>query len=289
MAVTSLGVELRRRGNNSHDLKKDDELTILIEIRDNKLKTRMLSTQDPKNHYWFDGGFVYEAVIRSENQTLRLDELNNNKLLNLSKQKKITLKFKNLISNTEIVLPKDMSNNLIAYMSGGRRKDSDCQDFVNDLFFGCGTQALHTLKMDYVQLSENPKLKAGQAILLSDSLKNEQGKITAGNFHYAIFLCDDLYISVFGSGSIYITTLEQLKLCFRVATTYHITPILQTEIDQKAKIKQNQIQEPKFQGAKKLCNSNNSFLPSFSFKNLAIAATITVGVVAGICYKAQNK
>lgn len=289
MAVTTLDVELREQGNYSHDLKENDELTILIEITPEKLQW---IRRDEQGTLYPSNGFVYKTNVIFGNQIIRLDHLNNNQMLDPSKQldipkqKKVNLKFRNNISNTEIRLPKEMADNLAEFMTGGRRKDASCLDFINDLFFGCGTQTLHNINTNTDNNQEIVDLKAGQAILLCDSFKNQQGVLKLDNIHFAILLCDDLYISVFGNdGPICITSLEQLKGIYNTAAHNYVTPISQAVRDQKVKNEHDQIQEPK-----KLSKMNNGFLPYFSFKNLSIAAAIAVGVVVGIkCYNARNK
>ncbi len=101
-----------------------------------------------------------------------------------------------------------------------KHHDSMCLDFVlcvMDVFMETDPPnytsiLLHTKAID--------ELKAGMCVIFTDSRLKEQDSV-----HFAVFLCDNLYLSKFGSGPLSITTEKEINKLYKTDGMYVITKI----------------------------------------------------------------
>lgn len=161
--------------------------------------------------------FVYESNIRLDGKSFPLNSLNYDKLLQIQPNKKYEIQFE-FNDATRIKLPNKMNEHLLSFLIGGRRKGVACMDFINDLYFGCKSQALNVINLIPFSLSLVGNVAIGQTVSLNDR-------------HFAIYLANNLYISVMGNDHpLYITTLEQMKLIYNTQKAMIVIPKQQLEI-----------------------------------------------------------
>ena len=122
----------------------------------------------------------------------------------------------------QINLPRSLKVRLQEYLSWGPdRRPFDCGSFVHFLYhlpYRPGN--FNSLKWEIRSLVDERQLKAGDAILLSDSSEDPNRPV-----HFAIYLAHGLYLSKFGNiGGLIVTDLEQMRVGFGGTKAFRILP-----------------------------------------------------------------
>jgi len=180
--------------------------------------TSELLIEVTKNRYAIKGvtgfdGYGYESNILFEDSIIPLSSLTHLSRLKMSNYRNISnikLVLSCLDENKSIILPENISKNLLHFLCNIRREEANCKDFINDLYFGCGSEPLNHISItsDYIPLEE-AKLEIGDAIILTRTSD------PMGFCHIVMNLGNDLCISDVDSNSpIVITTIDQMKLLY---------------------------------------------------------------------------
>lgn len=170
-------------------------------------------------------GFVFLTNILIEGKSISLMQFTYkifpNTILSLSPSThyEVVFNYSYLNESKQIKLPKDMEQNLLCFLSGSRRKNENCKDFINDLYFKCNTQPIYDIYFSFAQTTIED-VTIGQAIAIGTHLNNQ----FRAN-HFAIYLGGDLYLSVLGVNNFLgVTTLEQLKVFYNDNVVRVINP-----------------------------------------------------------------
>jgi hypothetical protein len=108
-----------------------------------------------------------------------------------------------------MMLPETILSNLLNLLSQQRNKQICCYDFVSILFNKFKMIGYFNI-FDWVISNE---YQAGDAVALRSNLINFLGY----NYeHYAVYLGEDIYMSILGKGNcIHFTTLEEMKKLYK--------------------------------------------------------------------------
>ncbi len=170
-------------------------------------------------------GFFFDTNILINGNKIPLDSINYNNPLNISEHKKYEILFKYKLDDNEVVvrLTEQFNNNLLDFLSGGRRENECCMDFINAIYFGCSAVPLNTISLDeeLLTVTSSETLQAGQVI----SIGNGKDEDYVPD-HFTLYLGDDLCLSVVGTNRpLLITTLDQMKFCYSCQETVIVYPI----------------------------------------------------------------
>ena len=169
-------------------------------------------------------GFYFVTNIIVDGKRIPLESISYDHPLKLSDKNNYRLLFKypHLSDKENCELPSAMAQHLLTFLTGGRRQGECCIDFINDLYFGCGSVAVNQLYVrDFfgAPIKNDKQIAIGQAVGIGKDLGSPPN-------HYAIYLGHGLFIAVMGNDCpIYVTTLEQMKLLYDDRFASVISPL----------------------------------------------------------------
>jgi hypothetical protein len=188
--------------------------TITIKITDQKY-----TVVDSDNR---DVGFCYTTKVIAENKEVDLHTLSKPLEVDPNINYELNIEDSHSGESKVVRLNTAMSRNLFRYITGGRREEGNCKDFMNAMHFGCGRARLNTVYLRECRAIKDDKdLEVGHTMVI--------GTHTAKGFdfkHFAIKLTEKLYISTLGPGAPHITTSEQMQLFYKANDLVKITPEL---------------------------------------------------------------
>lgn len=204
-----------KRANRSYTL-WDNKLTQSIIIKISDQKTVIVPSSN---------AFCYQTYVLVNDNKVDLRSLDSDSALEVNSNGKYEITFEDFHRQERrfFKLPSLMNYNLFCFLTGGKRKKENCMDFINAIYFGCGTIKINDLSMvgDPSIIDNIKDLMVGQAVAIGNKSSDDLGiKIN----HYAIYIGNNLFISTPGENPLIITTLEQMQLLYKSNCVAKISP-----------------------------------------------------------------
>jgi hypothetical protein len=152
-----------------------------------------------------------EEIVLSGNETTRKVYCQLSLLFKIEDEKEICL---------DTSLPKKCNDTLLKYLLNGRPSPKYCcVDFLMDTVGRYSDLTVNHIVGHWIEQEyEETSLNTGDGIVIYNEVKKP--------VHFAIYLCNCIYLSLFGSsGPLIATTLNEMKTGFGGVTAYKFTPI----------------------------------------------------------------